>query len=298
MMFDIRLKHFACGLAFLAASCVPPVLAEQSPTAFLRLCSEQKSLMFKGEYMESLALLNQWIATGERLAMAYKLRSDTYTAMQKYRNAIEDASMAIILDPNFRLAYAARATAYTRMGDYDKAIESWHQSLQHLNADSEKPGVLLNDSIPKILSGTVTDTTASKGAWEHTNLGWIYTKKSDFAAALREYNEAISLEPGNCTEAHFLSGLVYEYQGQLKEALSEFAKAAQQDPYLISALQHCAILSEVLGYKQDAASYNTLLAALRPNILWSRRQYVLVPDKLTDTQVAAWKAADKKIPQS
>ena len=98
----------------------------------------------------------------------------------------------------------------------------------------------------------------------HYNQGATHLKQGDYDQAIRDFDEAINIDPGLAL-AFNNRGMAYVAKGNYDQAIRDFAKAIEIDPGLAeaynnrgNALTDRYIFSEKLGY--DAG-------------IWSKRDY-------------------------
>jgi hypothetical protein len=72
--------------------------------------------------------LNKAIQLCPEIPDFYFLRSECYTLLGRYKEALRDANKAIKMDPECGEAYEARGKAYESMGEYKKAEEDLEQA--------------------------------------------------------------------------------------------------------------------------------------------------------------------------
>lgn len=70
----------------------------------------------------------------------------------------------------------------------------------------------------------------------HYNKGVKYWEEDKIKEAIKEYKEAIRIEPDHAS-AHYNLGLAYRQQGRVKEAIGEYKKAIRIEPNYVEA--HC-----------------------------------------------------------
>src|ERR1700686_1166027 len=123
---------------------------------------------------------------------------------------------AIDKDPNYALAYVGLAEYYYVLSDYTYTPN---------NETTPK----LKATVAKALS--IDDTQAEA----HAMLAGAYDNDWDWAAAAREYERALQLDPNN-SRTHVLYGLHFVTLGNIDESMTHFQRAVQLDPLNLNAM--------------------------------------------------------------
>jgi len=128
-----------------------------------------------------------------------------------FRKAIDYFNKAIALDPNYALAYVGLADAYALLSTFG-AVPSREATLKA--RESALTALSLEPSLGE----------------PHATLGLILTDYDfDFAAAEREFQRAIELNP-NYPTAHQWYGEMLGYAGRFQESFAEYRRALEIDP--------------------------------------------------------------------
>jgi len=130
--------------------------------------------------------------------------------LKDLEKALEYFDRAISLDPNFALAYAGRADTYLILPFYRN--EPVGEGMLAARGDALK-ALSLDDDL----------------AEPHATLGDVFVHEYDFAAAEREYQRAVYLNPNYAT-AHQWYGILLFYLARHEEACAELRKAIEIDP--------------------------------------------------------------------
>ncbi|MBN2225240.1 MAG: tetratricopeptide repeat protein [Deltaproteobacteria bacterium] len=127
---------------------------------------------------------------------AYKNRAYTYLAQGKQKEAIDDFSKVIELDPNNAANYNTRAWTYYEMGQYDKGLPDIDKALKL------KPDV-----------AGYLDTRSN-----------IYRGLGKYSKAMDDINRAIELKPDK-SYYYYTRGLNYQAMGEEDKALADLKKS-------------------------------------------------------------------------
>ncbi|MAC95381.1 MAG: hypothetical protein CMC96_07755 [Flavobacteriales bacterium] len=164
-------------------------------------------LLQKGQVQEAFNNFNKAVQLKPYYADALSNRGNLYSQKGESKKALADFNEAIKLRPHAD-AYFNRANEYVRLGDLKKALTDYQQSA-----------------------------TLSPSADTYTNWAYALLQLKQTAAAKEKLQKAFSIQP-QFTQAHFLSGMMAQQEGNLQTACTHFKQAAQQKhPQAIQALE-------------------------------------------------------------
>ncbi len=103
----------------------------------------------------------------------------------------------------------------------------------------------------------------SSEATNHFNLGLLYHKNNKLPEAIEEYKKAIQIDPFN-TEAHNNLGMVYKDLGRYEEAVNHYQKALSIDPKYGKARHNLAVALYQQGDLERAALEFNLTISSNP----------------------------------
>ncbi len=290
----------------------------------------------RGKLDEAIAVLDKAISLDSRMALAYGHRCVCYRDLHEYAKAIEDADRAIALEPE--LAYALRYRAYAAhcLGQNESAISDLTKALQlepgskeewnektiayrnwlagaialkqgNLRAAIEQFDVVLeaveqSEGVPR------SDYRVSR---VYNDRGDTWFSLSEYEHALRDYNEAVALEPDHpvyyINRAQTLIGL-----RRYVEAERDLVEATRRGPHNVHACAYLAwfraTCSEAefrngkqavamahkameLGSRQPGSRYCAILAAacaedgnFAEAVRLQTERLAALPDKATEEQ--------------
>jgi tetratricopeptide (TPR) repeat protein len=105
----------------------------------------------------------------------------------------------------------------------------------------------------------LTPYTGPKRAKSFLKQGLKKLSQSDYAAALKDFKQALRIEP-NFIEAYLCQGLVYYYQGNYQEAIASCNQVLQINPRNVDAYNNRGLNRCALGeYKDAIADFNQVL---------------------------------------
>lgn len=180
--------------------------------------------------------------------------SDTYD-QKKYTIAEQLFQKAVELDPDFAAAYAALA-------NYN--IDMYWFHFDHTEERIEKAKKNVDKAMRLDPNLSVV----------HESMGWYhYHGKLDYEPALKEFKEAIKLQPNN-TFAYIGIASVLRRQGKMDQAVEYFKKAAEIDPRTPTTPQNIAETYVLLRDYDQAEIYTDRAISLAPD------NYMVYPTKI------------------
>jgi eukaryotic-like serine/threonine-protein kinase len=201
---------------------------------------------------------------------------------QGFLQAPEYFEKAIEADPTFALAYSGLADCYNVFG-------AWESGLLPPNEAFLKARTLARQALE------IDDRSAEA----HASLGYaLFHYDWDFAAAERELQRAIELDPGYSQAHHWYSHLVLPL-GRVEDSKRESLMAVAVDPYDFIMVAHLAwhdfFSRNYDGAIENAAKMRSIIA----NHFWSSfftglayEQKALVADAIDHFREAAQRAPD------
>ena len=147
---------------------------------------------------------------------------------------------AIDKDPNYVLAHVGMAEYYYALPDY--TYTSIKETNPKLKAAADK-ALALDDS----------------QAEAHAMLAGAYDNDWEWAAAEREYERALQLDPNN-SRNHVLYGLHFVTLGKMDESIAQMQRALQLDPLNLNAMTNLgASYFSARRYEEAIAQLNKVL---------------------------------------
>ncbi len=193
---------------------------------FLAMLDFQNALPLLKEkkYQEALTYLNA-AADRHKSTQIFLQRAEVYTAIGRFKDALDDADSALEIDPDNPAAYLRRSIIYHRQNNLGLAIEEINKAIQ------------VDPKIPVA----------------YNNRAWSYAALGSWQTALEDCNKALSLHP-DYVPALDTRGLCYLQLGELKLATDDLTKATKAAPEDGAAYYHRALVNERLGKEKEAAA--------------------------------------------
>jgi Tfp pilus assembly protein PilF len=134
--------------------------------------------------------------------------------LERYRQAVESFLESLDQDPNYAPAYTALADAYMWLGEQGGMSQ---REARHASAGALEKALALDETLP--------DAHVSMALWK-LRFAW------DWAAAEREFQRALELNPGSAS-AHQMYGRSLSFVRRFDDAQRELERARELDPLSI-----------------------------------------------------------------
>lgn len=152
------------------------------------------------------------------------------------RNAIEYFKKAIDSDPTYALAYIGLADCYLILGSFGVGTLAPKDAFPRAREALER-AIEIDDTL----------------AEAHASLGYCLANYDwNWAAAEREFNRALELEPGYAVAHHWYGFVFLTPFGRLDEALAELRQALNLDPLSLSIGSNIGLLLYLARRYDDA----------------------------------------------
>lgn len=182
------------------------IKADQSPKGHFMM---GKSLRAQGEFAAAITEFQK-----SQTDVTYRKQSlanlgEIYYILNLNNQAVDYLNEAIVLDPKNSELHLKLAGAYERLGKVDLAAEQYNLALSRSGDNTE---ILM--SLENIWRQKVCDNPNDAEA--HANLGAVYQKQNNFAAALQQYEKAEELNPSN-VNTRLNMGTLYQAKKNTKQ---------------------------------------------------------------------------------
>jgi tetratricopeptide (TPR) repeat protein len=154
-----------------------------------------------GYWTNSITLFDHAVRVTQDNALAHGNLGVALFQEGKNKEAMDNLSKSIEVDPDYMMAYACRGDVYAANGQYNQAIEDYNRAL------SLKPD----------------------RAETYNNRGVAYFKLNRHKQAIDDYSNALKLN-GEYTDAYYNRGNAYNYLGQLQPAIADYNEALSRKP--------------------------------------------------------------------
>jgi len=163
-----------------------------------------------GYWQNNITLYDHTLKITDYNELIYNNRGIAYSDLGNYRQAIDDCSRAIEINPVFAEAYYNRGNAYINLGNHRQAIEDYSKAIEI------KPGYVA----------------------AYYNRGHAYADFGNYRQAIEDYSRAIEIKPGYA-DAYNNRAFVYLKQGDNISGCRDAQKACE--------LGNCKLLEMAKG---------------------------------------------------
>jgi len=137
----------------------------------------------------------------------FALRGDTRLNRKLYKDAINDYSYALVIDPDQKVAYWNRGAAYHLNGDYSLAVDNYAKAISYYQGDNQSLSKLydnkaLNELGMNAYDKAIQDDSVAISLDATNNIAWFnkanaYTQKGDYAEGIECYKQMLKFAKDN-----------------------------------------------------------------------------------------------------
>jgi tetratricopeptide (TPR) repeat protein len=160
----------------------------------------------------------------------------------KAEQAIRHYNVVLRLKPGKAEAHSSLGLIFFRQGNLEQAVEAYRRGLRFNPSDvplhtNLGTALIRQGRIDAAISEFQAALEASPDSETYCNLGLALGFKGLFDEAMKHYNEAIRLWPGNA-KAYYLFANILMAQDRVEEAVSKYREALKIDPQHKKARQN------------------------------------------------------------
>jgi len=231
----------ACGQLDLAAQKYRAILKLEPKLA--PAYNNLGRLYFKqGRYTEAISVLRQGLTLDSQMAASRALLGIALFEVNNDQAARRQLTQALALNPKDLRAKLYLARSLLELGDLSSAT---HMLEDLERAEPRNPQVLytLGEAYMKLAAATLDrlQKTNPNSYLVEVLLGKSAEAKQAFEEAAEHYRKAIAAAP-NAQGLHYLLGHCLWRDGKFSDALREFQRELQVDPYNYQAAWHAALV--------------------------------------------------------
>jgi tetratricopeptide (TPR) repeat protein len=219
----------------------------------------------QGNYKEAVDNLTQVIKLEPQNSLAYNRRGDAFYRLGDYQKSQTDSSQAITLNPQDANAYYDRGFSSYELGKYKEAIADYTQAikLNSQNAYAYYGRGLANTQLHehKEAIEDFSKAIALKSGYTDAYLqrGILHRRLKFKQAAIKDFNVIIDINP-NDAKAYYQRGLTQSLNKQKAAAISDYTNAINLNyKYIEAYLNRGDIYSELGNQVEATVDYNTVL---------------------------------------
>ncbi|QYX30608.1 serine protease [Sphaerospermopsis torques-reginae] len=196
-----------------------------------------------------------------QLSIVYANRGGAYSELKEYKQAIDDYTQAIKIDPENAEYYKNRGLAYFQLKDYKQAINDYTQAIKIDPKDAlyyVGRGLAyfqLKDYKQAINDYTQAIKIDPKKAIYYNARGTTYSELKDYKQAINDYSQAIKIDPKDATYYRD-RGLAYLQLKDYKQAIADYTQAIKiDDKNAIYYASRSLAYFQLKDYKQAINDY-------------------------------------------
>ncbi len=224
----------------------------------------------RGEFDEAVRLTTEAIESGmlspDVLALAHYSRGLAHSRKAGYRQAVEDFSESVRLNPAFVHAYYQRGYAYRQCGQDDQAVADYDRVIA---LDASFMHAYINRGVIYIDKGLYQRALQDfhrairldpKQARAYSDRGCAFYGNGQYGRAMEDFDEALRIDP-NYAIAHLHRGHVYCMRERYRQALEEYTEAIELNPEFALAYKNRGhVYFHQARFADAAADYERYLA--------------------------------------
>jgi tetratricopeptide (TPR) repeat protein len=161
--------------------------------------------------------------------------------------------------------------------DYDKGLKALHKTLSFTsNAYGKKEGKENSLKVAGKNSSQISIT-----AYEYFNRGLIKHNQNDYRSAIKDYTEAIELDPTYAL-SYYNRGLVKHLLNEYQAAIDDYNRAIELDPNYADSYYGRGLSKHMMNEYHTALDDYTRAIALNPKYVTAYYNRGIVRDRLGD----------------
>ncbi|MBE9065973.1 tetratricopeptide repeat protein [Leptolyngbya cf. ectocarpi LEGE 11479] len=221
------------------------------------LLEKGSSLINEERYKDAIDCCTKAMILSSNNARAYTYRGQAYRCLEKWEEAIADQNRAVEIDQNYSWIIAQRGITYRLMKRYDDALNDFNRAIE---LDSKHVWAIAHRGITYRLMKRYDDALNSfnraiqldgKHGWIVVQRGITCLDMNQYKNALQNFNQAIKLDHSDDL-AIAHRGITYRLMKQYEDALNDFNQAIQLDSTDGWVITHRGITYRLMKQYEDA----------------------------------------------
>jgi len=231
----------------------------------------------KGDYSKAISSFNSAISKNSNNPIVYLVRGASLEATSQIREALQDYTKAIELDPSLIEAYKRRGLlhlSFDSLEEYGKAIGDLSKVIQSSEKDSEayfsraKAYVAIEDYISAIADYDHVINLDANHAQARFLRGCLLSQIGDYQSSVLDFNQFISLNPqvfaGYYQRANSFVNLE-DYKSAIKDLNFLIDNYPQDDGIADLYLQRAVCYQNLTAHKAAISDYSEVISRIPDN---------------------------------
>lgn len=199
-----------------------------------RIVNMGRNALYFEDYVLSIQYFNLVVSAKPFLADPYYFRAVAKYYLEDHTGAIMDCNKALDIDPFLVGAYELRGIAHQRKEMYDLAAQDFSKGLKY---DQDNTNLMFNLGLSYLAGKKFDEAIAQfdlslkykRNYATYLSRGAAYLEKGDTVQALNDYAKAIDVNPYNMS-SYARRGYLYIQSKKYEEALEDFNMAINLEP--------------------------------------------------------------------
>ena len=219
-------------------------------------------------YSEAIDAFDKALDLNPKSYLAWYAGGLAVYAQDNSVDAVRCFSKAVEIKPDFYAAWRKKGDAHSGLKQYGFALDAYERAIEKAEKQNQKDfalywlkGLALYQlkRDPEAIIAYTKSIEIQPHPYAYNNRGLVYRDKGDNDNALKDYTEAIKLDPKNANAYH-TRGLVYGVKGDYDNALKDFNEAIKLDPKYAFAYHTRGLVYAEMGNQEKAiADFQTAL---------------------------------------
>ena len=236
------------------------------------------------KYEEAIPMLSTVLSLDKKNIKAYKLKMESYIALEKYDKALNESNELVKLQETAG-NYSSRGYINNKLENYNQAETDYRKSLEKASNVLETYVALGNvlykakkygQSLVVCNQALGIDSKCKEALWTRSK---IYKEKIDYPSAINDLSKMIIFSPDDIG-AFFARGIYYQEFNQHQSAINDFSKVISEDSKNVAAYFHRAKSNEEITQYEKAISDYKKYAELSDKSDEAKERLKIVTERL------------------
>lgn len=235
LQYEHRLYIPLFGIILTISQLKITVPGQNIASALVIILFSIRTIIRCGVYENTLTFARAAVRESPSLAMSHNMMGIEYNNMGQYKNAIDEYTKSVDIEPEKYIAVFNRANTYNNMKQYDLALKDYNIGLSKdsLNAKAICDRGNVYSDMRRYDDAIADYTKAIKIYPEYSNAynnrGNVFASLKLYEKAIEDYTMAINFRPSNAS-AYNNRANAYSSVGKYQSAIEDINKAISLSP--------------------------------------------------------------------